>query len=116
MNYVLRFTGNISWEGQSNGLPPKLYAFLIFEGYQREMFNDAMEKQLRAFIAAQGMAAQREQGKVIDVRQVPQDRIFVPMRWIVSLEVDVVNMTGELSNPDGEGVERLNDGSEPVKQ
>ncbi len=116
MGHVIRFTGKISWEGQSNGLPPEIYAFLIFTEYDQKIFNNAIEAQVGAFSHFQGMAVQQDQGQIIDLRQMPQDHMWIPMKWIVSITSSVHNMVGELSMPDAQGVERLNDGSEPVKQ
>jgi hypothetical protein len=116
MGYVIRFTGKISWEGQANGLPPEIYAFLIFTEYEQEKFNAAIENQCGQFIYHRGMAVQRDQGALIDLRQMPQDRMWVPMDWIVSITPSVHNLTGELPIADHEGVERLEDGTEPIKQ
>jgi hypothetical protein len=38
------------------------------------------------------------------------------MDWIVSITPSVHNLTGELPIADHEGVERLEDGTEPIKQ
>lgn len=113
--YVIRFTGKISWEGQSNGLPPEIYAFLIFEGNDNAAINRLIESQFDAFVRIQGMAVQKEQGKIIDIRQTPADRMFVPMRWIVHINIGIHRLVGELSQPDEQKVERLADGSEPQK-
>jgi hypothetical protein len=40
--------------------------------------------------------------------------MFVPMRWIVYMDVDVFNLGEELSMPDENGVERMSDGKEPL--
>ncbi len=116
MNYIIRFTGKISWEGQSNGLPKEIYAFLIFDGYDRELFNKTIENQVGQFTRIQAMVVQKDQGQVIDLRQLPQERMLVPFKWIVSIYAEVHNLTGELPEADHEGVERLKDGSEPLKQ
>lgn len=114
--YVLRFTGKISWEGRKNGLPSKICAFLFFEGDDRNAIVNLIGQQLKLFVTEQGMAVQRDQGEVIDIRQVPAERMFVPMRWIVCITVDLNRLVGEASLPNQEGVELLSDGSEPVKQ
>src|SRR5579864_1929580 len=114
--HVIRFNGHISWDGQANGLPPTIHAYLIFEGSITQEIINMIELQSGVFLKSQAMAVQRDQGKIIDLRKVPQDRMLVPMRWIVSLDVDVIPMTGELPMPDEAGVERLSDGSEPPKQ
>ena len=116
MDYAIRFTGKISWDGQSNGLPPEIFAYLFFQDYNREVFNKAIEDQARSFVAMQAMTVQRNQGKVIDLKQMPQERMLVPFRWIVAISADVINLIGEVSLPDPDGTERLADGSEPVKQ
>ena len=107
MQHVIRFTGKISWEGQANGLPSAIYAYMIFDGDDSKEINALIEGQAGNFLRGQAMAVQSDQGKVIDIRQVPQDRMLVPMRWIVCISVDVITMTGELPIADEEGVERL---------
>ena len=114
--YVIRFTGHVSWDGQVNGLPKEIYAFLIFEGDDRNAINALIESQSTAFVRSQVMLVQREQGKIIDLRQTPADRMLVPMRWIVNIECDIHPMIGELSVADEHGVERLKNGEQPVKQ
>ena len=114
--YVIRFIAKVSWEGQANGLPPELNAYIIYEGDSVAEMNQIMESQAGAFARMQSMAVQKEQGKLIDLRQCPADRMLVPFRWIVSLSCDINRITGELSVADDDGIERLSDGSEPVKQ
>jgi len=114
--YVIRFTGKISWEGQANGLPPEIYAYIIYEGDNTAEINSIIEGQVGAFIRYQAMAVQRNQGTVIDLKQTPADRMLIPFKWIVNVSTDINKMVGELSNPDEKGVERLSDGSLPIKQ
>ena|SRR5713226_150509 len=116
MNHVIRFNGHITWEGRSNGLPEVIYAFIITEGADATFITKVIEDQSRAFIVSQAMYVQREQGKIIDIRQTPQDRTLVPFHNIAFIDVSVFPMTGELSTPDEAGVERLTNGKEPVKQ
>lgn len=113
--YVIRFVGKISWDGQTNGLPPEIYAYLIFEGDDKKDIDSLIEMQSGSFIRMQAMAVQREQGKIIDLRLTPAERMLVPFRWIVSLSADIRRMTGELSTADESGVERFSDGKEPLK-
>jgi hypothetical protein len=114
--YVIRFIGKISWEGQTNGLPPEIYAYIIYEGDEKKDIDNIIETQSAAFIRYQAMAVQKDQGRLIDLRLTPAERMLVPFRWIVSLSADIRRMTGELSAPDETGIERLSDGSEPKKQ
>lgn len=114
--YLIKITGVISWEGQYNGLPKEMFAFILYNGDDTETINKHIEEQMASFIRAQMMFAQRDQGAIIDVRMTPQDRIAVPFRWIVYFYATVDKLTGELSEPDEKGVERLADGTEPVKQ
>jgi hypothetical protein len=113
--YVIRFIAQISWEGQSNGLPPEIYAYVVYEGDDSAVINKIIEDQSGAFIRWQAMAAQKEQGRVIDLNQTPAERMLVPFRWIVSLTSDVHKLGAELSEADEKGVERLSDGTEPLK-
>lgn len=113
--FIIRFNGKISWEGRANGLPETICAYLMFDQYNEKICNDVLEKELSRFIAIRGMAVQKDQGQVIDMRQFPQERMFVPMDWIVNITVDAFNMGADLSVPDAEGVERLPDGKEPPK-
>jgi hypothetical protein len=81
-----------------------------------EAFTKAINAQTAAFVSAQAMSVQRDQGQIIDLNQMPQDRMLVPMNWIVCIDVSVFPLGGEISKPDEEGVERLANGEEPVKQ
>lgn len=121
MQYLLTFVGKISWEGRQNDLPEEIYAFLIYDenGAPAETttpnINKLIEDQMVAFLKAQGMFVQRDQGQVIDLRVTPQDRMYVPFRWVVHLRVTLKPLAVELSNPDEHGVERMKDGSVPTK-
>jgi hypothetical protein len=99
-----------------NGLPEVIYAFLMMKGYDHEMFNTAIEAQCGAFLRSQCMIVQKDQGKLIDIKQMPAERMMVPMRWIAFIDVDVFPMTGEFPMADEKGTERLENGEEPVKQ
>ena len=114
--YMLRFIGKISWEGQANGLPPEIYGYIIYEGDNTAQINEILENQSGAFIRMQAMAVQKDQGKIIDMRQTPSDRMLVPFKWLVNMTCDIHKMVGELSNSDENGIERLSNGDEPVKQ
>lgn len=113
---VVRFNGHITWEGQAAGLPKVVFAFVIVQNADRELINKVVEEQSFAFISRQVLFVQRDQGKVIDCRINAQDRMMVPFHSIAYMSVDLVNMTGELSEPDAEGVERLADGNVPLVQ
>lgn len=114
--HVIRFNADVSWEGQSNGLPKTLYAFIIYEGKESSEINDIIERQSAGFLKSGAFYCQQNQGDIIDLRQVPQERMLVPLHWITRLTVDVIAMVGELSTPDEHGVERLGNGEEPLKQ
>jgi hypothetical protein len=116
MQHVIRFNGRISWEGRASGLPETIYAFLIYDGDDRDGINRLIETQVSNFLKAQAMMVQKDQGQIIDLRKIPQDRMVVPMRWIAFMDVNVMPLTGELSQADEDGVERFKDGSEPEKQ
>lgn len=113
--YLIRFNGHISWEGQSNGLPSVIFAFLIFEGDDTNFINQLIETQTAAFLRSNAMYVQRDQGKIVDLRQTPQDRMVVPLHWITNITVDIKRLIGELSEADEAGVERLKDGKKPLK-
>lgn len=121
MQHLITFRAKISWEGRANGLPEELSAFTIFEDNDappeatKAAINDVIEKQVALFLRAQGMFVQRDQGQIIDLTKVPQDRIYVPFHWIVSLRATLKPLAVELSNPDEQGIERFKDGSEPLK-
>lgn len=114
--YVIKITGDISWEGQANGLPKSIYAFLIYEGDDASDISSLIENQMGAYLRAQTMFVQRDQGQVIDLRETPQDRMCVPFRWIVKFHAKVDKLSGELSIADENGVERLKDGKKPLTQ
>ena len=116
MQHLIRFNASISWEGQANGLPPVINAYLIFDGDDRSQINALIEAQAGYFLRAQAIAVQKDQGQIIDIRQVPQDRMLVPMKWIVKVTTDVIPLVGELSEANENGVEVLKDGTEPIKQ
>lgn len=113
---VIRFNGNITWIGLSNGLPETIYAFLIVQDAEMAVVNKLIEDQTAAFIRSQAMYVQREQGKIIDLRFHAHERMVVPFHNISCITVDLINMDGVVSEPDADGVERLPDGSEPTKQ
>jgi|SRR5882724_3504532 len=115
-HHVIRFNGHITWEGRSNGLPEVIYAFIILENANQALVNKMIEDQSRAFINSQSMYVQRDQGAIIDLRITPQDRMLVPFHNIAYIDAELLPMTGELSGPDEEGIERLSDGKEPLKQ
>jgi hypothetical protein len=118
--YALKFTGRISWEGQTNGLPPEIYAYIILESEggagEKPFIDQTIESQVMAFVRMQAMAVQRNQGDMIDLRQTPADRILVPFKWVVDISASVHKLGAEVTDPDAEGVERLNDGSTPLLQ
>jgi hypothetical protein len=116
MDHAIRFNGHISTDGQANGLPPVIYAFLLMKGYDAKMYDEAIEAQAGAFVRMQAMICQRDQGALIDIMKMPADRMIVPMKWIVKMDVSIFPMTGEMTMPDTDGVERLENGDEPVKQ
>jgi hypothetical protein len=112
---VIRFNGHITWAGQSNGLPETIYAFLIVQDAEMVIVNKLIEDQSVAFVRSQAMYVQKEQGKIIDLRIHATERMLVPFHNISCITVDLINMDGLFSEPDEEGVERLPDGSEPLK-
>jgi hypothetical protein len=116
--YALKFTGKISWEGQANGLPPEIYAFIILEGFggaqEKAFIDQTIEQQAAAFHRTQTMVVQRDQGRMLDMRVTPADRIIVPFKWIVSISASIHKLGAELTEPDGEGVERLKDHTTPL--
>lgn len=116
--YAIQFIGKVSWEGQSNGLPPEISAYLVVESEggaaEKPFITDVIEKQVTAFFKWGAMFVQRDQGQIVDLRQTPQDRIAVPLRWIVSLSVKLHALGAELPNADENGVERLKDGSKAL--
>lgn len=114
--YVIKFIADISWEGRSNGLPEAVLAYLIYEGDDSKAIVGLIEWQMNQFTQAQMMYVQRDQGQIIDLRAVPQDRVGIPFRWIVKFSVEVKKLGAEMPMPDESGVERFSDGSEPAKQ
>ena len=118
--YALKFTGKISWEGQTNGLPSEIYAYIILEGeggaQEKAFIDQTIENQVMAFVRMQAMVVQRNQGEMIDLKQTPADRILVPFKWIVDISASIHKLGAELSNPDVDGVERLDDGMTPQLQ
>jgi hypothetical protein len=115
MQYIVRFTATISWEGRTNGLPGEIYAFLIFDGYDEKVINKSIEAQMAFFNTSQAFFAQREQGALIDIRHVVHSRMTVPYHNVVYIKADIYPLGGEVSQPDEEGVERLSDGTTPTE-
>lgn len=113
---VIRFNGHITARGRGDGLPHTIFAFVIVQNADMNLINKVVEDQSKAFVNCQAMYVQRNQGKVIDCRINAQDRTLVPFHNISHITVDLVNMAGELSEPDAEGVERLSDGTTPSVQ
>lgn len=116
VQHVLRFNGHITHLGRSDGLPDVIFAFLIVENFDKNSINKLIENQSKAFIGSQAMYVQRDQGKIIDLHEMPQNRMLVPFHNIAFIDVDVILMTGEVSVSDEQGIERLHDGNEPLKQ
>ena len=114
--HVIQFNAAISWEGQANFLPPVLHSYLIFDQYDKDVFDKVIDQTLQAFIGRQAFICDREQGQPSDIRQFPANKLLVPFRWIVGITVEVRNLVGEMSTPDSDGVERLTNGEEPSKQ
>jgi hypothetical protein len=113
---VIRFTGHITRDGYASGLPETIFAFLITQDCDMTTINKLIEDQVAAFVRSQGMFVQREQGKILDLRMSVLDGMLVPFHNIAYIDVELVNMAGELLVADENGVERLLDGSEPLKQ
>lgn len=115
MQTLVRFNGHITWEGRANGLPEIIHAFLILEEPTQEFITQMIEKEMNFFTARQCMFVQRNQTEIIDARTIA-GRMAVMFHNIAFIDVDVIPLTGELSNPDESGVERLENGEEPAKQ
>jgi len=115
MQYCIQFNAHVSWEGRSNGLPSVLKSFLIYDGDDTKAINDLIEVQSGAFVRSQAFFTQREQGQLIDLRATPSDRMLVPLRWIVKIDVSLHPLTAELPETDEHGVQRLKNGEEPLK-
>ena len=116
LHHVIRFTGKISWQGRANGLPEKVHAFLFYQEYNRELFQKAIDDTIMRFAHHGGMDCQTVQGDIIDLDRMPQDFMFVPIQWIVSIKPEVIHLSHPLSLPDENNVERLPDGTEPQPQ
>lgn len=117
--YGIQFIGKISWEGQSNGLPAEISGWIICEteggASEKQIINNIIEQQTAAFFHLGGMPVQRDQGQMIDLRTVPQDRVVVPMQWIVNISVKLHPLGAELTTPDEHGVERFKNGQAALK-
>ncbi len=112
---LIRFNGHINARGRGDGLPATIFAFVIVENANSKFISDMIESQSGAFIRSQAMYVQRDQGAIIDIRDIPDQRMLVPFHNIAYIDVDVMPLVGELSLPDEEGVERLSNGAEPTK-
>jgi hypothetical protein len=116
MQQIIRFVGKISLEGQANGLPSEIYAFMTLQDANNEVVIDAAAKQFAAFRNMGGMIVEKNQG-ALDNRQVAWlTRMFVPFGWIVNITLALNNLTKDVPQPDETGVERLTDGSKAVIQ
>lgn len=115
-HHVIRFTGKISWQGRANGLPENIYAFLFFHSYDRALFSREIDSQMMQFTHEHGMHCQTVQGEVIDLDRMPQDRMFVPMQWIVRIKPEVIHLSSPMTLPDEDNTERLPDGTQPLVQ
>ena len=113
---VIRFNGHISWEGQRNGLPETIFAYIIVQDAEMSIVNKLIEEQSGAFIRSQAMYVQKNQGEIIDLRYHAHQRMLVPFHNVICITVDLINMDGTFSEPDADGVERLSNGKEPIKQ
>jgi len=113
---ILRFTGKISWEGQSNGLPGEIYAFEAYDAsLPSQAVTQIIEKSLSLMKHLGGMAVQRNQGALIDPQATILDRIFVPWHWIVYVHPEIIVLGASMPIPDEAGVERLPNGTQALK-
>jgi hypothetical protein len=104
----------ISWEGQSNDIPEELHSYIIYDGDETDAINNIIEGELHRFAKYQMFFAQRDQGQIVDLKQTPQDRIAVPLHWVVCLRAETRKLGAELSETGEDGKERFADGSTPL--
>lgn len=108
---ILRFTGKISWEGQANGLPPEIQAFIFYRAdMPAEEVTKMAEVRLAYYRQIGGMIVEKDQGSTIDPNGTILDRIMVPERWIVFIHPEVVPIPGDTPLADDDGVERFSNG------
>jgi hypothetical protein len=112
--YLIRFNGHISWEGRSNGLPETIYSSVVYDGEVNGML-EAVAQQSKRACGMGGMMVEKEPGKLTEVGKISTNVMFVPMHWIVSMDVSILRLNGEMPLPDEQGIERLKDGSTPTK-
>lgn len=113
---LIRFIARTSWEGQRNGLPEFLYSYMIFDQYDRAIFDKVIEQNFQNFGLTQLFPTDADTDRIIDIREVPAGRRSIPLKWIVEITVSIHALGAEMSQADENGKELMSDGSEPVKQ
>jgi hypothetical protein len=114
--HVIQFNARTSWEGRSNGLPEMLHSFLLFDQFDRDVFDRVIDEFLSKSLSRQAFVCDKNQDQIIDIRQFPADKMLVPMHWIAAVTVSVYPLVGEMPQADEEGVQRLANGEEPIRQ
>jgi len=95
--FHITFTGHISREGQLEGLPKEIYAFMLIETDSKGGIVKAIERQSAEFFVAGGMAVSKDPAATRDPNKLDLNRMFVPMHWIAFIDVQVrqvVNIDG----------------------
>jgi hypothetical protein len=115
MQHLVRFNAKISWEGRMNGLPEVVHTYVIFQGNGPGLVQ-AIYDHTKTIVSMHGITVEKEPGKMSVFGKVSNNAMYIPMQWIVFMDVDILPMSGEMPIEDANGVPRLSDGKEPVKQ
>ncbi len=97
-------------------MPPEIYGMIAIQDGNSATISDAIANQLGLYRKLGGLVVEKDPGAPVDMKLTWLSRMFIPMEWIVNISVSLVNLSQEITQPDEEGVERLTDGSEQVKQ
>lgn len=102
-DFHITFTGHISWEGQANGLPKEIQAFMVIEADTKAGIAKAIEHQSNALFVAGGMAVSKTPAAIKDPSKLDLDRMFVPMHWITYVDTQVRRIQNVEVPEDDEG-------------
>jgi hypothetical protein len=101
--FHITFTGHISWEGRSNGLPPEITAYMLIEADTKAGIVKAIEQQSQQFFVAGGMAVSKNPAAIREPNKLDLNRMFVPSNWIVFIDTKITRIVNVPAVEDEEG-------------
>lgn len=102
-DYHILYTGHISWEGRSNGLPEKIFCLQMIESEGKGGILKAIQDQANHFFITGGMSVSEDPARLIDPNKLNLGKMYVPMRWIVRITVKVTPVINVPMKEDADG-------------